>query len=376
MIALLFALIGGTTVEASFLDGRRVSGELMDLSRSSLVIVADGKSSTFAREDLLRLDFRAPTSAKLPIVVRLTDGSRFGADKFESNGQTATVDGAFGTLSIPVENLAAVLLVEDPQEAADFTAHSSEKPRADRIVIAREGRRLLLDGIIGSVGREKIEFTLDGDVLPINRSRAKALYFAQKNVAPKPAALVTDRRGDLWAASEWSWKNGVAFKSSSGFDRTIALDSLASIDLSAGRVVYLSDLEPSLMQHTPALDHPWPMRRDQGSFGGPLELQGRIFAKGLVLHSRTVAEYNLGGEFRRFQSLVGISRSAGPVGDTDVTITADGKPLWKRRVRADHATHDLGFEIAGVKTLRLEVDFGRNLDLGDHVTFADAKVLK
>jgi hypothetical protein len=376
VIALLLALAAGPPVEASLLDGRRIAGELVEASPTKFIVKVDDRTTSVSGDDLLRLNFIGASPVKSPMRIRLTDGSRFGAHSFEADGRSAKAMGTFGSISFPVEHLAAVLLVDDRQEAADFIARSSEKPRSDRIVIAREGKRLVLEGIIGKIGADKIEFTLDGDVLPINRSRTKALYFSQKNSPKTPVAVVAERNGDQWAAAEWRWQSGVALKSPSGFERTIAVASLASIDLAIGRVVYLSDLEPALMQHTPGLDHPWPMKRDRGPFGGGLELDGRTFAKGLVLHSRTVVEYNLGGEYRRFQAVVGIPPAAGPAGDAEVKIAADGKVLWKQRIRAGDKPHQLAFDLSGAESLKLEVDFGRNLDLGDHVAFADAKVLK
>jgi hypothetical protein len=376
MIAFVLLAFSMPPVEASLLDGRRVAGRLVHATNSAIALQAGDRRVDVSRDELLRLDFQPSTPEKTPIVVRLTDGSRFGARSFESDGRVARTNGPAGELSIPVERLAAVLLVDDPQESADFAAKASEKPKADRIVIAREDKRLALDGIIGKVGSDKIEFTLDGDVLPINRSRGKALYFSQKASPPKPMAMIADRRGDLWAATDWRWGSGVAFQTPTGFERTIAVEELASIDLSAGRVVYLSDLEPRMMQHTPALDHPWPMKLDRGPHGGPLEVGGRSFAKGVVLHSKTIVEHDLDGKYRRFQTVVGIPAAAGPLGDADVRVLVDGKAVWERRLRSGDAPTPLDLPTVGARILRLEVDFGKNLDLGDHVAFADAKVIK
>jgi len=381
VIALLFALCAGPPtgpiLETALLDGRRLRGELLETTKSSVVIQSDGRRVELPQTDVLRLDFRPVSPAKTPLIVRLTDGSRFGAQSFESDGRTAKTVTALGALAFAIENVSSVLLIDDPQETAEFAARAADKLKTDRIVIAREGKRLVLDGVIGKVGADKIEFTLDGDLLPINRSRGRALYFAQKATGGKPAAMIADRRGDLWAAVAWRWQSGgVTFKSAAGFERSILAPELSSIDLSSGRVAYLSDLEPALMQHTPGFDHPWLIQHDRGPHGRPLELDGRKFAKGLTLHSRTIVEYDLGGEYRRFQAQVGVPTAAGPSGDADVRIVADEKTLWRKRVRAGENSQPVDFPIASVKRLRLAVDFGGNLDLGDHVAFADAKVVK
>jgi len=376
MTALLLLVIAGPPVEATMIDDRTISGEFAEADAASVVLESNGRKTSLSRNDLLRLDFKPAAAKRSPITIRLVDGSRFGARSFDSDGRTAKVATTVGELTIAVQYFAAALLVDDAQEAAEFDARAGEKTASDRMVLARDGKRLSLDGVVGKVGVEKVSFTLDGEELPINRSRVKAIYFAHKSSDAKPAALIGDRSGNLWAAAEWRWKDGVSLRSPAGFDLSIPAGGLAHIDLSAGRIAFLSDLAPSLMQHTPGFDHPWPPIKDRGPHGSPLELDGRKFSKGVTLHSRTVMEFALNAEYRRFKAVVGIPFAAGPSGDAEARILADGVVVWSQRVRAGEKSIKIDIPLPSSKTLRLEVDFGRNLDLGDHVAFADAKVVK
>ena len=376
MTTLLLIAFAGPPVEATLIDDRKISGVLAAVDDANIVVELNGERNALPRTDLLRLDFKSATPSKPTMTIRLVDGSRFGARTFESDGRTATVTSDYGRLNFPVEKLAALLFVDDPHEAAEFAARSTEKTTTDRLALARDGKRLVLEGVVGKIGAEKIAFTLDGDELPINRSRVKAIYFAQKASAAKPVAMIGDRTGNVFASTEWRWKDGVALKSPAGFELTIPVGSLAEIDLSAGRVVYLSDLEPTLMQHTPGFDHPWPILRDRGPDGGKLELGGTRHAKGMLLHSKTVVYFALNAEYRRFKTVVGIPTAAGPSGDAEARVLVDGKEVWSHRIRAGENPLHLDLSIAQAKSIRLEVDFGRNLDLGDHVAFAGARVVK
>jgi hypothetical protein len=376
MTALVLLAFAGPPVETTLIDDRTIAGELVDADDASVVLENSGRKTSLPRNDLLRLDFTPAAAKRSPISIRLVDGSRFGARSFDSDGRTAKVATTVGELSIPVQKLAAALLVDDAQEAAEFDSRAGEKTASDRLVLARDGKRLSLDGVVGKVGAEKVLFTLDGEELPINRSRVKAIYFAHKPSDDKPAAIIGDRSGNLWAAAEWRWKDGVSLRSPAGFELSIPAGDLAHIDLAAGRIAYLSDFAPTLMQHTPGFDHPWPPIKDRGPHGLPLELDGRKFSKGLTLHSRTVMEFALNSEHRRFKAVVGIPTASGPSGDAEARIVVDGKVVWSQRVRAGEKPIRIDVPLQSIKTLRLEVDFGRNLDLGDHVAFADAKVVK
>ena len=52
-----------------------------------------------------------------------------------------------------------------------------------------------------------------------------------------------------------------------------------------GRAVYLSDLKPAEYRQTPFLDLPWPYRADRNVTGGMLRRGGRLYLKGLGVHS-------------------------------------------------------------------------------------------
>ena len=54
-----------------------------------------------------------------------------------------------------------------------------------------------------------------------------------------------------------------------------------------GRAVYLSDLKPVEHHQTPYLDLSWPYRTDRNVTGGLLRCGGRLYLKGLGVHSAT-----------------------------------------------------------------------------------------
>jgi hypothetical protein len=162
----------------------------------------------------------------------------------------------------------------------------------------------------------------------------------------------------------------------SGVEARLPVRDLVRIHFARGRLMFLSDLEPTRVEHTPFFDRSWEYRRDANLDHRPIRIHGVEYAKGVVAHSRTCLEYPLDGKYRRFEATAGIEDSSGDEGDAIVRVLGDGRVLWEGRVRAGAAPTAASCSVEGVQSLRLEVDYGENLDLGDHVAWAEARVVK
>ena len=58
-------------------------------------------------------------------------------------------------------------------------------------------------------------------------------------------------------------------------------------------------------------------------------------------------------------------------------MLADGKPLFEKlEAKGDQPPQDLKLKVDGVRELTLEVDYGRNDDVGDRVAWANARLLR
>ena len=69
--------------------------------------------------------------------------------------------------------------------------------------------------------------------------------------------------------------------------------SLVFLQPLAGRAVYLSDLKPAEYRQTPFLTLPWPYQPDRNVTGGLLRAGGRLYMKGIGVHSAARLVYNV-----------------------------------------------------------------------------------
>jgi hypothetical protein len=156
-----------------------------------------------------------------------------------------------------------------------------------------------------------------------------------------------------------------------------ALSALTAIDFRNGRLAYISDMTPSKVEQTPFFDEVIPYKTDTALGGGPLRLADKVYDKGLAVHSRCVLEYDLGGRFDRFKTMMGFESGAGALGDAVVRVLGDGKALYENnRAKGTDSPVAIDLDLTGISHLTLEVDFGEGQDVGDRVVWADARAVR
>jgi hypothetical protein len=169
------------------------------------------------------------------------------------------------------------------------------------------------------------------------------------------------------------------------------------IDFSAGKILYLSDVDAASDQWTPLVGLPpgataaaqyGKYRRDQSAYGGPLTLwtkenesppapaQPRAYNKGLALRSRTELVYRLPAGFRRFLAVAGIDPATSASGNVRLQIFADDHVLFESDVAGREPAQPIDIDVKGVKRLKIVVDYGQNLDTGDWLNLCDARIVK
>jgi len=157
----------------------------------------------------------------------------------------------------------------------------------------------------------------------------------------------------------------------------IPISIVAQVQTRNGRLHYLSDFDPVKVEETPFFDRVMPYRRDQAFNGEPLKISGRIYRKGLAMHSRCVLHYDLNDRFEKFRSKVGLQDPEGYQGRVVIRLMGDGKTLFEDKdVKGVDAVRDVNVSVIGINRLTLEVDYGHNQDVADRVIWGNARLVK
>lgn len=387
-----------TTIEGDTLTGKLVG---FDAEQRLTVAGEDGAAKTFGIDAVRELVREGATPAAPPAtgLVLLRSGqslnARITGSRSDANGLVLlfAVPPARTEIALPLRAIRAVRFADAPRADGDgFDAAARDAATQDRVFAYPRGnqaerivRRTVevrsfnvdqadqqLRVVVAIEGREQ-------PALPLRN--LYGIVFGQ-GAAPDPqaGARVTAHLG-----AGLSFTGSLTALQPEADRCVLRLDEGAELDLPwqhvqrlsvrSDRLVYLSDLEPTAVEQTPALSRKWEWLRDRAPLGEGIVLRGTTHRRGLVLVPRTKLTFDLGGRFDWFEAAVGIDDRAAAVADAIVRVRGDGRILFE----ADHVKRGVPslpvkVSVQGVRQLVLETDFGESLDVGDHCAFADARV--
>ncbi|MEJ2009202.1 MAG: NPCBM/NEW2 domain-containing protein [Acidobacteriota bacterium] len=107
--------------------------------------------------------------------------------------------------------------------------------------------------------------------------------------------------------------------------------------------------------------------------GGTITLNGVTYAKGLGVHANSQITYNLGGNYSRFISDIGVDDEEGSLGSVVFQVWADGVEIYDSGLMAgSSATKTVNVDVTGVNQLQLVVTDGGDKNYYDHADWAGA----
>lgn len=409
MLSLAFAsvlVVGGIDVEVSLLDGSTVSGQLVSLTDDGLELTADGKRQIDLSE-LLTLSVKNPPPAPEVIGslrVELVDGSQLRATQYTvSAGKAEIALAGGGAVTVPTRSVHSVRF-QKQNESVNRQWEDIERSelRGDVVVVRKtvDGDTAgvptysldYLDGVLGDVSDTKVQFTFDADRVDVPRTKLEGLIYFHPPGRELPGTLCTvfDAGGSQFNAKKVSViESVVKLELASGVAHTILLSNFLKIDFSAGRIVFLSDLTPTAVDWSsyldvsrtlPSLARLYQPRSDRSFGGGKLRLKGerevQEYPKGLAIHSRTSLIYQLPPGMRKFQAIAGIDESVRTGGHVRLVIHGDNQQLVDEIVAVDQKPIPIDVEITDFRRLKILVDFGEQLDIGDSLHLCNARVTK
>jgi hypothetical protein len=229
----------------------------------------------------------------------LADGSLLSAEIVSADKDRLTADSdLFGTVKLPLESLAGVVF----HTPSDRQQHDE---LLDRLVrAAGDSDRLLLDngdqlsGLLEGIAADTATFKTDAGPVEIKTDRIAAILFnpALRRKPPKAAAQrawAGFSEGSRMLAAELLVKGDSIKITAAGQTFAAPRSSLVFLQPLSGRAVYLSDVKPAEYHQTPFLDLPWPFHADRNVTGGMLRAGGRLYLKGIGVHSAARLTYNL-----------------------------------------------------------------------------------
>lgn len=396
----------GPRVALRTLDLSRVEGTLASLDEKSLTLAAAGTvaARSFPLEEVIQLAFeprRAPAPKGPLFRAYLVGGERL-VGRFAGpveDGFQLDVDG-LGTLPLLFEH---VLTLESlPLDAGPChdTASRYNRPETGDAAYDVKG-----DEYAGTV----LLATKDELVLESARGRERRVRWNQLTLLhleneklPPAEGLRTEvelRGGSRLQVTKLGLVDKglrVALRSVPERAWTAAFDTIQTVRWAGGRFDYASSLpyeserrpyhkDPPGLLDPAQLERYFGTRVDRRVSGCPLRVGGETFRHGFGVHSHSLITISLGERYASFRSSFGIDdevlamdAEGGRKGDVDARILGDGKVLWEAKgVRGGAKPRRIGpLDVRGVKTLVLEVGFGKELYTLDRADWGDPILVK
>jgi hypothetical protein len=387
-------------VTVTTLSGERVSGELSVWSADGGTLRTEGVNQTFSASDLLILQFapQAGDVASSATILTLTDDTRLEIASIEMQSHTATVKSRWATEPLLVPSTVIELLQFPTEQPLDWLAEWEKADFSEDVLIVNKkgtGKCDFLAGVIQEVTPTLVQFTWEGDTLPVKRSKLAGLSLFHSQAPPTTVLLCRLQltSGEILAVQtlELATRN-LRVTTVSGLRLQIPVSELARADYSVGKLEYLSDCKPVLQTWTPLIGLPGDgkmlqsygaPRRDASWQGTPLALswpatadgkpQLKTFAKGLAIRSRTELEYRVPKSMNKFLATAGIDPETANQGNVVLQIELDGTVVFEQTLEGSREPVGIEVDVANRQRMKIVVDYGDNLDLGDHLHLAEAR---
>lgn len=377
LLAIALLLVSAGTLRASepstleLTDGRTLSGTTTAIADGKLTFRSAGRDVTVGLDEVARL-VRLPLA---PVVresdgVVLSNGDMLEGDAVSLSRGTLVFDSVrMGRLEIEQKSLRAIFFARPlispagggAAPAAEVLMNTGSRTPAELRWMDRD--KLGLQSPLGAleVSKGDVAWVFLKTASPTaDASHLRLLLTTGERVTGRLLAL---EKGKLTV--EW---NG----------RTVALDwELVRAVESPGRhMEYLSQLESKSQVETPTIGPAQKPAMDRNASGGPLQLAGATWDRGVGMRAASRVTWQLDGKWKRLRATVGLDKSAVASHGAIFRVLGDGKVLFEKTLKPGDEPVVLDVAVDGVRTLQLVLDAGPGAEIGDYGDWADARLVR
>ncbi len=343
---------------------------------------AEGKEKRVSSDAFLQIE-RTTTSAFAPaapggtFTLHIAGGDQVCGEPVRMEGdQFVWKNPSVGEIAVPLSRLIGI--TKSGKSAPDGT-------RKEDVVTLGNGDavRGIITGVADGAMNVKGE---TGDIVPVPFASIDSVQFASV-----PAAGGTDDKGYRVRLDDGSGSSVVAGSLKLAGDqidltlgkdviRTLPLARIAAVELVNGPAVFLSSRTPSESVYLPFFgsDQDYPARINRTVDGSTdLRFGGKSFRRAIGVHSYSRLSWTLDGKsYSAFRTQYAIDPNRTGA-DVTVRILVDDKVAHEQKnVRAGSLSDVVTVDTSGAKKLTLEVDYGENLHVNDHLTWLEPALLR
>jgi len=363
-----------STISVQTTEGQSLTGELIALDGQVLELVNQESNQTLAFDQIESVSFPDAVESQQPSVLRcqLADGSSFNAQAESDPDKLRQWD----------------------EFIPSFTAPS------DAIVAEKNEALQAIEGIVGDVGDDGFDFQMGGRQVTVKAEKLTGVIFYRAD-RELPETLCEIRLNDdsnIAAAQISMVEESINVVTGTGDLIALPIDIIASIDLSAGRAIYLSDLLPTTNDWKPLVASPTHLESlsklnqsiaNESFAGQPLSLRTipsdgldflattQTYSKGFAISAGGRLAFNLNGQFQRLTALTGFDPEMDALaGKVKIEIQVDQKIAMSAVLdnRQLIEPFPVDVDLTNAKRLVIRVNYHDGRSVGDRIHFVDARL--
>lgn len=345
------------SIDATSLTGRAASG-------------ADVKVPTAS---LLQVYRSARVDSPKGLVLCVAGGDRL-------LGRPVRIDGTdivwslpdVGEMRIPLERALGAVQAITPEEKL-------AAPRGEDEILLANGDQV--KGIVTAVTEKSVTITPAGaEAVEVPIDSIRELLFAsppQGRPKSKPSEYtVRLTSGGVLSVDSIAWRDNTLSLGIAGKSAGLNQRSVAAVERSGGRVVWLSTRGPTTVSYTPFFQGNFAPRMDRTVSGGPIRFGKNVYQRGIGMHSRARMTWAIEAGDASFRTRYAIDPQLS-YADVDVRVYLDDKVVHETKgFQAGTLSPVVTADLANARTITLEVDYGHNYDVQDRLDWIEPAIIR
>ncbi|HAC89633.1 MAG TPA: hypothetical protein DCF63_03230 [Planctomycetaceae bacterium] len=356
------------------------------LSAEGLTVDLGGQTELVGPKDLQSVQFvqhALVTDNSASITVSLHDGSHFGPIAVSGNAQTIRLQLTSElAIQLPATAIQAIQLqtlsdVQKPQ----WQSITQSRIAGDTLVLVRSADSLdKIEGIIGAITDEKIEFEFGGQQISAPRSKLAGLRFHSPPASiASTKAVVRDVWGNFWNATQLissSDHQRLDLVLAGGTDISLPLSAIHSIDWSLGSTQYVADLTALDRKRLSTVSLAVAIPGDDQLFGAqPIRLSGSS-GTSLRFQGGGIITYRVPTDYSRLAGTVYLAPSGTRFSACQVQVKLEDKTIWNAELTQPADRVELDVPVASDQRIHISVKPLVEYPVGDVVVWQELRLLK
>jgi len=281
----------------------------------------------------------------------------------------------------------------------NWEATAERQRESDALVVSRDEKLQMIDGIVGDVSAENVSFTVGDRTADVKRNRIAGILFyrrAADDLVPPAFVLKLNDGSSIEVQSLSVEGETYSVRSVAGARFSVAQSSVSKLDFTSQREMWLTDLEPATNDWAPLISGSSILgslkkfskaKIDRSFSGKPLGVlirgenetwERKEFTKGFAIKGGGKLSFLLGRQYQRLTGSIAFDPDANSTGVAKLIVQVDGSNRVEKVLDASVMKGPLSIDLDlnGADRVVFQVGYHDRRSVGDILHAVDMKLTR